>query len=52
LGGEAYAQLIWSPLSDVSFKLGGGAFFPGLGDTNPDATPRWQVQLNMVLVVF
>jgi hypothetical protein len=52
LGGEAYAQLIWAPLSDVSFRLGGGAFFPGLGDTNPDTTPRWQVQLNIVLAVF
>jgi hypothetical protein len=52
LGGEIYAQLIWSPLSDVNLQLGGGAFFPKLGNTDPSAAPRWQVQLNVVLAVF
>jgi hypothetical protein len=52
LGAELYAQLIWSPLSDVSCRLGGGAFFPGLGNASPREKPHGQVQLNIVVSVF
>jgi hypothetical protein len=49
LGAEAYAQLIWSPLSDMRFCLGGGAFLPMLGNTKPAAKPLWLVNLNIII---
>jgi hypothetical protein len=52
LGGEAYAQLIWSPLADFSFTLGGGAFLPVLGNTSPGSKPLWLVNLNIIFALF
>jgi hypothetical protein len=50
LGGEAYGGLVWAPVSDMSFSLGGGAFFPGLGKAFEDgASPRWRVSLETIL---
>ncbi|QQO07996.1 hypothetical protein [Breznakiella homolactica] len=50
LGGEIYASLIWAPVSDVSFILGGGAFLPQLGDAFvSDADVQWLVSLAVVL---
>jgi len=43
-GGEAWASLIWQPLDDIRLSLGGGAFFPSLGNVYPDDTdPLWKV---------
>jgi hypothetical protein len=52
LGGEAYAQFIWNPLSDLRLTLGGGAFFPALGNTGSEAKPVWKVQLDMVVALY
>jgi hypothetical protein len=52
LGGEVFAQLVFSPLSDLQFNLGGGMFFPGLGNTQPDAKPLGLVSLNIILAVL
>jgi hypothetical protein len=52
LGGEIFARLIWSPVSDLQFNLGGGAFFPSLGDNWPDAKPVWRVELTAVFAIL
>jgi hypothetical protein len=50
LGGEVYGGLSWAPVSDLSFTLGGGAFFPQLGKVfAADASPRWRVSLETIL---
>jgi hypothetical protein len=49
LGPEIYGQAIWVPISDISFILGGGAFFPSLGASNPDGKPHWQVSLTSII---
>jgi hypothetical protein len=52
LGAEIFARLIWSPVSDLQFNLGGGAFFPSLGDNWPDAKPVWRIELTAVFAVM
>ena len=52
LGPEIFARAIWSPLSDMQINLGGGAFFPSLGDAGPDAKVRWRVELTATLSLF
>jgi hypothetical protein len=52
LGNEFYGQLIWSPVSDLRFNLGGGAFLPSLGDADQEAGARWKVELNVQLAIF
>jgi hypothetical protein len=37
LGNEFFALLLWSPLSDLQFNLGGGVFLPSMGNAAPDA---------------
>ncbi|MDR0450029.1 MAG: hypothetical protein LBH26_02040 [Treponema sp.] len=50
LGGEIYGGLSWVPVSDVSFILGGGAFFPQWGKAfAADASARWRVSLETIL---
>ncbi|MDR2618898.1 MAG: hypothetical protein LBC62_08520 [Treponema sp.] len=50
LGGEVYGSLNWAPVSDISFILGGGAFFPQLGKSfATDASLRWRVSLETTL---
>jgi hypothetical protein len=49
LGAELYGQAIWVPVSDISFILGGGAFFPGLGASDPGGKPQWQVSLGSMI---
>jgi hypothetical protein len=49
LGGEVYTQFIWSPVSDVQFNLGAGVFIP-MPETAEK--PRWQLSLNVVLVIL
>ena len=52
LGTEFFGQLIWSPVSDMSFNLGGGVFLPSLGNAAPDADPRWRVALTVTLALY
>ncbi|MDR1903932.1 MAG: hypothetical protein LBQ88_16815, partial [Treponema sp.] len=50
LGGEVYGGLTFSPVSDISFTLGGGVFFPQTGRAFiPDASLRWRVSLGTIL---
>jgi hypothetical protein len=49
-GGEAYASVLWAPLDDITIMLGGGAFFPGLGNVFDSATPvSWKFTTGLVL---
>ena len=52
LGTEFFGRLLWSPVSDMSFNLGGGVFLPSLGNAVPDADPRWRVELAVTLALF
>jgi len=52
LGGEIFAKLIWSPVSDIQFSLGGGAFIPAMGDNWPDEKPKWRVDLSAILALY
>ena len=52
LGNEFYGQAVWSPVSDLQFKLGGGAFLPMLGNADPNSRVLWRVELNLIFAVF
>jgi hypothetical protein len=52
VGAEAYAQFIWSPVSDLRCSLGGGAFLPSLGNTSPDSKPLWRINLNITTTLL
>jgi len=52
LGPEFFARLIWSPLSDLQFNLGGGAFVPSLGNVGPDEKIQWRVELTAILALY
>jgi hypothetical protein len=47
LGAEVNGTLYWVPLSDLSFSLAGGLFFPGAAMAN-DAPLRWTLNLNAI----
>jgi hypothetical protein len=50
LGMELYATALWTPLPDLALSLGGGAFFPGLGNAFAEAAAiRWKASLALVL---
>jgi hypothetical protein len=50
LGMELYAAAQWAPLPDLALTLGGGAFFPGLGNTFAEgAAIRWKASLALML---
>ncbi|MDR1248820.1 MAG: hypothetical protein LBK63_05900 [Treponema sp.] len=50
LGGEGYAALAWTPLPDLALTLGGGAFFPRLGNVFTEAAGiRWKAALTLML---
>jgi hypothetical protein len=50
LGGECYLAAAWTPLPDLALTLGGGAFFPGLGDAfTESAAIRLQAALALML---
>jgi len=51
LGGELYGRLIWSPLSDLRFTLGGGVFVPSLGNVAPQADSKWRIELGAALAL-
>ena len=52
LGNEFYAQAVWSPVSDLQLRLGGGAFLPMLGNADPDSSVLWRVELNLIFALF
>ena len=52
LGNEFFARLIWSPVSDIQFNLGGGLFVPAMGNADPEAGLKWKVELNATLAIF
>ena len=52
MGGEIYGKAVWSPFTNVMFKLGGGAFLPSLGDVAPDAKALWRVEMNVIVSFF
>jgi hypothetical protein len=49
LGPEIYGQFIWVPVSDISLILGAGAFLPGLGASDSDGDPQWQLSLSAMV---
>jgi len=51
LGTELFARVVWSPVSDLQFNLGGGAFLPSLGNVS-DGDPMWRVELTAILALF
>jgi len=48
LGPEFSGRLIWSPVSDIQFNLGGGLFIPALGNAEPDQKIKWRVDLTAI----
>ena len=52
LGPEIFARVVWSPLSDIQFNLGGGAFLPILGNVGSDEKPQWRVELTAILALY
>ena len=52
LGTEFFAEALWSPLSDLQLRLGGGAFAPALGNASPGDPLRWRVKLDLLLAVY
>jgi hypothetical protein len=50
LGGELYGMLVWAPVSDLMLRVGGGAFFPGVGNVfTAEAPVRWKISAGIVL---
>jgi len=52
LGPEASAQITWGPFSDLQLSLGGGVFFPFLGDAGTDEKIKWRVDLTVIMSIF
>jgi hypothetical protein len=53
IGAEFFAQLVWSPFSDLQFNLGGGVFVPSMGDAwVKNEKPQWKIEINAVLAIF
>lgn len=52
LGPEIFARVVWSPASDLQFNLGGGAFFPSLGNAGLGDEIRWRVDLTAAISLF
>jgi len=52
LGPEAYLRMLWSPMSDIQFNFGGGAFFPSLGDAGSDEPLRWRADLKVIIAIL
>jgi len=52
LGPEMSAQITWGLASDVQFNLGGGAFFPSLGNAGSGEKLLWRVDLTLILLIL
>jgi len=48
-GGELWGSVAWQPVDDIRFTVGGGLFFPGMGNALEDKSPMWKV--NAVLTM-
>ena len=47
-GGELWASFTWQPFDDVRLNIGGGAFFPGMGNIYPSgADTMWKVSAGL-----
>jgi hypothetical protein len=47
LGAEIYASSVWTPLSDLSFSLGGGLFFPDGPLKDADIPLMWELGIGI-----
>ena len=52
MGNEFYGALLWSPVSDLRFNLGGGIFLPSMGNVAPKAYNLWRIELSAILALF
>jgi hypothetical protein len=52
LGPETSARITWSPASDLQFSLGGGIFFPSLGNAGSEEKLKWRVDLTVIMSVL
>ena len=52
LGNEFFTRLVFSPVSDVRFNLGGGVFLPGMGNVSPDSGALWRIELNVIMSLY
>jgi len=52
LGNEVYGFLVWSPVSDLQLRGGGGVFLPSLGDAEPDSNMLWRAELTLSLALL
>ena len=52
LGNEFFAQLTWSPFSDLQIIPGGGIFLPSMGNAAPGRKPQWRIELAAVLSLY
>ena len=52
LGPETYLRMVWSPLSDLQFNIGGGAFFPSLGNAGRDEPIRWKADIKVIIAIL
>ena len=49
-GGEFWASVIWQPLDDIRVNLGGGVFFPRMGNLYPSDTGiMWKINAGLSL---
>jgi hypothetical protein len=48
-GAELWASLVWQPLDDLRLSLGGGLFFPGLGNIYPADSGVWKITAALTL---
>jgi hypothetical protein len=52
LGSEFFSRLVFSPISDLQFILGGGLFLPSLGNVSPKEKLKWRAELSAILALF
>jgi hypothetical protein len=52
LGAEGFSRVIWNPLSDMRFELGGGVFLPQWGNVNTSAKTQWLVSVNLIMALL
>jgi len=52
LGNEMYGFLVWSPVSDLQLRGGGGVFLPSMGNAEPDGKMLWRAELSLSLALL
>jgi len=50
-GCEMQASLAWQPLDDIRMTLGGGLFFPALGNIYTDTQTLWKIKASIMLAL-